>query len=367
MSPVSSSLPSHPRGFAVLIVLIVITVLAVLAGGFALAMKVETRLAANANNEAELEWLGRSGLELARFVLGQSMGQPYSAKNQIWAGGPGGPNETNGVLMEIQLTDNELGDGRFSVHIDDMERRMNLNLTLPDTEKKQLLNRALTLIGVDSGDSGTIEDSILDWLDTDDASHLSGAESEFYLMLPQAYLAKNGPIDDLAELLLVCGVTPEIYWGPRAASHRLQLLDPNRQNRHRGSQAPVYSVGLVDLFAALSSGRININTADARVLQLLPGVDENIAQNIIRARAGPDAAEGTEDDTPFQNVMALNPGMVPGIIPELASQYARLCTVVSTTFEVQVEVTLGRSRRVYSAVIRRNSPRDLPVLQFGWR
>ncbi|MGC8990600.1 MAG: hypothetical protein ACP5MD_10785, partial [Verrucomicrobiia bacterium] len=50
-------------GFAIIIVLIVIVVLGILAGSFAFAMKVETRLAANAGNEAELEWLGRSGVE----------------------------------------------------------------------------------------------------------------------------------------------------------------------------------------------------------------------------------------------------------------------------------------------------------------
>jgi type II secretory pathway component PulK len=173
-------------------------------------------------------------------------------------------------------------------------------------------------------------------------------------------------MDDLAELLLVRGVTPEVYWGPRAAHHRLQLFNPNA-NALAGIPMPSYPVGVVELFTALSNGRININTASAQVLRLLPGVDENIAANIIRARAGPDGAEGTEDDTPFVNLGGLNPAMVPGIIPEMTARYAMLCGVTSSTFEVQVEVRLGRHHRTYTAIVRRNRPDDVPILQFGWR
>jgi len=362
------SLPRRaPRGFAIIFVLIVIFALAILAGSFALAMKVESRLAANSNSDAELEWLGRSGVELARYVLGQSMGQPYASLNQIWAGGPGSGLETNGPLMAISLTDVQLGDGRISVRIEDLERRLNINLNLAESEKKQLLNRALTtIVGVDGGDAATIEDSILDWIDPDEASHLSGTESDFYLTMPRPYSAKNGPMDDLAELLLVRGVTPELYWGPRAPHHRQQLLNPNADTVDE-DLLPMYPVGLVDLFTALSSGRINLNTASSDVLRLLPGVDENVAGNIIRARAGPDGVEGTEDDTPFMNLAGLNPAMVPGIIPELVPRYAMLCGVASATFEVLVDARLGRHRRTYTAIVRRNRPDDVPVLQFGWK
>src|SRR5215472_8822434 len=54
------------RAIALIIVMICIFVLTILAGGFAYSMKVETRLARNANSEVELEWLGRSGVECAR-------------------------------------------------------------------------------------------------------------------------------------------------------------------------------------------------------------------------------------------------------------------------------------------------------------
>ena len=45
---------------------------------------------------------------------------------------------------------------------------------------------------------------------------------------------------------------------------------------------------------------ININTASAQVLQLIPGIDPSLAQGIISTRAGLDGMDGTEDDMPFR-------------------------------------------------------------------
>jgi len=58
-------------GIALIVVMISIFVLAILAGGFAFSMKIETKLARNANNETELEWLGRSGVEYARYIIAE--------------------------------------------------------------------------------------------------------------------------------------------------------------------------------------------------------------------------------------------------------------------------------------------------------
>ena len=94
------------EAIAIVIVMIAILVLAILAGGFAYSMKVETTLAMRANNEAELEWLGRSGVEYARWILATQRTCPaeqYEALTQVWAGGAGaGPCSTNSPLGEVQ-------------------------------------------------------------------------------------------------------------------------------------------------------------------------------------------------------------------------------------------------------------------------
>jgi general secretion pathway protein K len=352
------------RGIAIIIVMVSIFVLAVLAGGFAYSMKVETKLAMNSNNETEMEWLGRSGVELARYVLAQEMNipsTPYDALNQKWAGGPGGGAETNDALANVTLENNTLGHGKFSVKITDLERKYNINLAWNSPE---VLQHALIMMGADASDIPTIVACIQDWIDKDDDTHINGAESDYYQTLDPPYSAKNGPIDDLSELLFIKGITPEMYWGSFSTNHPATLFQ-SRQPAHLGlpSNIPTYTVGLVDIFTPISNGTININTASVTALQMIPGVDENVAQEIRRLRSGPDGVEGTEDDVPLSNVGEL---INAGLSPQAVSSISRFCGVRSSTFEVKVDVEIGMSKRRYVAIVRRNTPKDIPILNFHW-
>src|SRR5947199_184140 len=127
---------SRPRAkceeaIALVIVMISILVLAILAGGFAYSMKVETTLAIHANNEAELQWLGRSGIEYARWILAAQRACPaeqYDALSQVWATGvPSGPCSTNGALGDVQQ-EVHLGHGYFKWKITDHESKYNINV-----------------------------------------------------------------------------------------------------------------------------------------------------------------------------------------------------------------------------------------------
>src|SRR3954464_15310291 len=122
--------PRHDRGIAMIIVMLVIVVLSVLAGGFAYSMKVETKLARNTSWESDMEWLGRSGVELGKYALAMQLTLPppesmYTGLNQFWAGAP--PSPTNEVFFGMSLKDVQLGDGKFTVSIVDMERKFNLS------------------------------------------------------------------------------------------------------------------------------------------------------------------------------------------------------------------------------------------------
>ena len=64
---------------AVIVALVAVTVLTLLAGAFAYAMKIETRLAANSNNDEQMLWLGRAGVELARGALVWDVAPAWSA------------------------------------------------------------------------------------------------------------------------------------------------------------------------------------------------------------------------------------------------------------------------------------------------
>lgn len=357
------NLPCRSRrrsGIALIIVMLVILVLAVLAGGFAYSVKIETTLARNASHDHDFEWLGRSGVELARYVVAQQMlvqNEPYDSLNQKWAGGPMG---TNDALAAISLTDVRLGPGTFNVKITDCERKFNVNVADPT-----ILAQALKLVGVDLSEAGQISDSILDWIDPDDQPRLSGAESDYYLGLNPSYQAKNGPLDDLTELMRIRGIAPEMFSGtdlsqidvPRSVTGRALVV-----NKYTG---PIYTNALRDMFTTTSARVINLNTASALVLQMFPGLDANTAQNIIARRAGLDGQDGTEDDVPFRSASEL--ASVPGINPQTVPQMSRMFNVRSATYEVAVEVDIGGQKRTMVALILRANPRDVRTLYTHWK
>jgi len=344
--------------------MIAMTVLGILAAGFAFSMKVETKLAQNANSETELIWLGRSGVERARYILAQQMAigcEPYDALNQVWAGGAGGLCTSNSALAGVSLKDYELGDGKISLTITDLERKVNINIA-----DDAMLQQALRLVGVDAGDFSAISGSILDWIDPDSGTHVGGTESDYYQTLTPPYFAKNKPIDDLSELLLVRGVTPEIYWGGIATNHPIAAFQSRLGFLRPISDSAGYSVGLSEIFTPISNGRININTASAVVLQMVPMIDENIAARIIEFRS---EGEGFETSMPIGSPgktigsALLNSGLNPGVIP----QVERFFTVRSSTFEVRVDAEIAGYKRQFMAILARNSPKDVQVLSFSWK
>lgn len=343
--------PIHPgkRGIALVMVMLIVVVFAILAGGLAYSMKVETKLARNSNWDTELEWLGRSGIELAKYFLSQTGpgGAQYDALNQRWAGGTG---ETNANLDMLSLTDNVLGHGRFSVKIKDADSKFNINLSLVTPE---VVNQGLILMGVDAAEAPHIVNAIADWIDRDDDSRVGGdTESDFYMTLQPPYRAKNGPIDDLTELMAIKGITPNMFYGSggNSASATRGIPTSNRFNQ-RFNEEPAYPIGFADLFTTVSSGWININTATAEALQLVPDVDGNLANAIIQFRNGPDGAPGNEDDLPFRSIGEV--ASVPGMIPQIAQAFSRYFSTRSSTFEVEVEAEIDAVKRTYYALLRR--------------
>jgi general secretion pathway protein K len=350
------------RGIALIIVMIAIAIFSVLAAALAFSMKVETRLAQRADHEQQLLWLGRSGVEYARWILAQEAslpGQQYDSLNEIWAGGSGSMSESNSVLMGISLQNFPIGDGTVSLKIVDLERYANIN-----TASAAELQQALTVMGVDADDISIVSDSIQDWRSPAAPPRVAGAESSYYQNLTPPYNAKNAPIDDLSELLLVKGVTPEMYYGSSVTNSSVPQ-NPNLGFGTSPDQPPNYQFGLKDVFTAVSTGRININTADANVLQLIPGVDATIADAIIQQRSGPDGVDGTDDDTPYQNASGALQGA--GLNPANANQAANLLTTRSSTFRVEVTAQIGDETRVFTAIILRNTGTDIRVVGFYWK
>jgi len=356
--------PNHRRrGFALLIAMLAIFILATMAAILAFSMKVETKLAVTANDDQKLIWMGRSGAELARWTLVQEAsipGEPYDSLNELWAGGAGTVGESNSPLVGIPLTSFPVGNGSVSLKIVDLERYANIN-----SAPTPLLQQTLTVMGVDADDISVISDSIQDWVQPGDSPRIAGAKNDYYQSLNPPYNCKEAPIDDMGELLLVRGISehPEIYFGgsssnvPQKFHHQLGFANSADQ-----SEPPDYPFGLKDVFTPFSTGLININTADANVLQLIPGVDTNTVASILQYRAGPSGDETGSDATPFSSVNQLS---AAGISAAVAGGMARYCTVRSSTFRVTITARIGQDSRDFYAILFR-AGNNVQIVNFYW-
>jgi hypothetical protein len=102
-----------------------------------------------------------------------------------------------------------IGDRDCEVYLSSENGKININ-GLSDKNREFFVN-FLKKIEIDISDADTITDSILDWLDPNDLTHINGAEDSYYGSLPDPYKTKDAPFTSIEELALIQGVTPEIF------------------------------------------------------------------------------------------------------------------------------------------------------------
>lgn len=173
------------------------------------------------------------------------------------------------------------GNGKFSIFYGSIDPFKNIKETffgVVDEESKININTAdeLTLrrlfiiFGLGEVEAQELAACIIDWRDKDSqlSIPLGSAEDSFYWNLPEPYEAKDSNFEALSELLLVKGVTQEVF-------DRIK-----------------------DFITIYGLGKVNINTASSQVLSAL-GLDEELINKIIAFRYGKDAILRTEDDGIF--------------------------------------------------------------------
>lgn len=311
-------LATDEGGFALLAVILVLALLSVVVTEFAFSMRLEASMVRAYKGSV----LGRNLAEAAvqqaiREILTEANVHALDEDGQVafYALPPGGTAVKR--LPSLPRTRVPLGAGEFSYRIADEEARLNVNGGSPDR-----MQRLLTGLGVDRIARDTIVDSIEDWRDANDTNRTNGAESDEYLKLPVPYRARNGNLQDTAELLQIKGITPEIYHG-------------------RADQ-----VGLADVVTTRSRGTVNLNTAPAPVLSALGFSDAEIS-DVVQTRTS----------APYPSV----PGRFGG----------RRVTIASSTFRIEAEGIVGGEPRVRLAVIVQKSTRataaGTSVSVLSWR
>jgi general secretion pathway protein K len=287
------------RGVALVVVLWIIVMLSLLIGGFAFTMHVETQVASFSRKELRAEMLARSAVELVRQTLHARTPweKQCEALNQSWC------------LNEL-YTDHELGDGRFNVRVIDEESLLPIN-RLTDSRLRLLMQ----YLEVDPTLVDTITDSIQDWIDDNPLARLNGAESDYYLTLNPPYRAKNGPIYRIQELLMIRGITREIYQGTPEKPGLKDLVSPYTQ-------------------------QVNINTASPLVLQVVLKMDEQSLKPLLTRR----------DDRPFRNVQEAIRQFCPAD-DQSRRRWETYLTTNSNSFRVTATGEVGGVRQTIVATL----------------
>ncbi len=293
------------RGFALLAVMLVLSLLSVVVLEFAFAMRLEASAAHSFKEERLAGHLAEAAVQQALVELASQApiaALDGSGRLVFHRVAPGSPLST--PLPVLDRARVPLGAGAFAYRITDEEGRLDLNLAPPER-----VRRLLETLGADRETRDIVADSLEDWKDADERHRANGAESDdHYLRLPLPYRARNGQLQDVAELRQIRGVTPALYEGT--------------------AERP----GLATLTTVHGRATVNVNAAPPAVLAAL-GLGDAAIADIVQSRAR----------TPYTVV----PGQLGG----------RGLGVTSNTFRIEAEGWMAESRKTrIVAVVQRRAP-----------
>lgn len=257
------------NGTVIVLVLWVLLALSLLALSFASAVRTEVNASRNIVDQQQAYYLARAGIDYAVYkILEVQSNSVVPLRTQLEEGGPEAVPEVFKGTLNL-----ELEGGSVEIQVAPETGKINLN-----GNDDLLIFNLLVMIGLSEAEAEVITDSIMDWKDPDDDPRPNGAESSYYESLPEPYRAKNsGSFSVPEELLLVRGVTPEIYYGRKGVTQDGQRAD---------------FFGLQNYFTTFGTGgKIDVNTAPVQVLAAIPGLDYEDALNIVDMRPLTDLAD----------------------------------------------------------------------------
>lgn len=214
------------RGAALLLVLWTLTVLSVLAGQYALAMRREAEVTRTFKEESLGHYIAIAAINEAILAIDTYNGGIDIEEDSTAAGDEN--TEGNAAGTEQDEKDESLKlirtlvEGRgewveasfngapYELRVFDESGKISLNSSALDEE---VLTTLVEHLGYDELDARTVADSILDWKDDNDLHRTNGAEDQYYLGLERPYYSKDGDFDTVKELMLVRGVTREMFYG----------------------------------------------------------------------------------------------------------------------------------------------------------
>jgi general secretion pathway protein K len=308
----------NSRGVALIMVLWVVAILTVVVLEFSFAMRTEVNIAKNFKEELQLYAIAQGGVQqaIAELILRHDARfqqlrktietEVVTPEKKEWV--------PDGRLYALQFD-----QGECELRIMSEAGKININMISEMTLRKLIGN-----LGLEGEKRDVVVDSILDWRDPDDLYRINGAENDYYQSLKEPYRCKNANLDSIEELLLVRGVTPELFYG--------------RKGTKTGEEgAKTYDIGLKDIFSVYAPGeQVDINSASLAVLRALLGLPSEVGKAILKGR----------EEKGFQNQQDLVQ-RVPELSPFIGEIAGRLIFSSALTPSATVYYTIesrGRSK-----------------------
>lgn len=173
------------RGFALLIVLWTLSLLALLIAHVATTGRREAEIALNLRASAERQAVVDGAVFEAAFCV-------LDHGDRHW--------EADGVRREITV-----GGGRVFTVVDDPANFVNLNTATP-----ALLRALLLGVGANDVQATALARAIVDWRETGNGPAVAAAKRQRYLAAGLGYTPPEAPFRSVEELGLVLGMTPDL-------------------------------------------------------------------------------------------------------------------------------------------------------------
>lgn len=276
---------SNQNGMALLITIMTLALLTAVTIQFQKMSWQKLIVSDNYQRGTQLRYIAESGVNIALAILGSdldanssdSLLDPWATveKEDFAPLFPAGQLELQVTDLSGKLQVNSLVETKKN---GEKAKNSGKSTHLRTILKNILLSDAFKI--EDETDALEIIDAIVDWIDTDDKESDHGVESSYYQTLEEPYSAKNGPIYNIEELLLIRGITPELFYGTKETK------------------------GLIDLLTVYGDdGKININTADTVIVQGMNTlVTDSLAEQLDEYRRDTDNSDYLNDTGWYRNI-----------------------------------------------------------------
>ncbi len=327
-----SPMKCNSRGVALIMVLWVITILSVVVLEFSYAMRTEVNITINYQEELRLYAAAQGGVQraIAELILKHDprVKQVLNAFKQEGAAKEGElPAEYQEWATDGREYPVPFDRAECSVRVFGEAGKVNINRV-----SDAVLRKIMGNVGLEGEARDLAVDAILDWRDPDDFIRVNGAENDYYRSLKDPYDCKNGNFDSVEELLLVRGISPELFYGPKAKPKE-------------GEEQAEEPVGLKDIFSIYATGdQIDINSASIPVLRVVLGLPLEVCRQVVKAR----------EEKAFENLQDLA-ARVPELSPFMAEAGKMiLIGAVNTyyTVEARGKSKGGNTARGVRAVVK---------------